>query len=485
MTYSYRSIVGIDLHGETLRYVELVRGIRRLRLGGHGILDLSPEEMEVSSSGRDAVIRKIQELVRSGEIRARHAVVGLPRERYFFRKMTFPPVSGDKLRPMIENQAERIFPIRGEQLVYDYQVTDRRRNGGMGVILAGARRADVDEVQSIIKAAGLMLLRVDMREISLANLLRSTGTNLDGPHILLSIDEDAVSCHLLVSGHPVICRSTCVPKGKVNPEFVVDEFEKVISFYGGMARENETIESVYITGDEELLNWATPVIEEALNGEIRRLDPRDMRLNLPSGFDIERFGYPLGLALSGYQEAVHTIDLQPKGIKKKRERDEWIRLGVVSMTMIFTIIALSAMSMWRKDTRLREVRREIASIEGKVKAVKELKLEYEGLADRVRTLNKLQSERPHWLAVLANLSKAIPEEAWLTSIDMEQGEPLKISGNASTAATLIPLLENSPYLKNVKFEAPTTTRDFGGEEVESFRITADIDWSGGDQGEAE
>jgi Tfp pilus assembly PilM family ATPase/Tfp pilus assembly protein PilN len=478
MIFSYRSLVGIEYSEKELRFVELLRGFRGVRVGGYGVVSLSSTDQGVSSKRRDVLVNAIRELISTGKIRSRRAIIGVSRSSYFFRKITFPPVASEKLKPIIENQVERAFPVRSDQLVYDYQEIGKGKNGGKEVILAGVRNSKVDEIIAVSKAAGLELLRIDMKEIAICNLLKLKDSQLSEPFVLLNIDKEATYVDLLVSGHPVICRKIELDSQKIQLEKVFGEVEKSIGFYSELSKEESGIKRIVLSGDSSLVNPILPELIRFFRLEVEKLSAGDLDLNLPDDFDIGKLGHSLGLALSGYQVAVHSMDLLPRRVKEKRKKDEWIRMGVASLGIIFLASAFSIASAWRNEAKLEEIEREIAAIEGRVNSARELKKEYEGLVNRSKTLNKLQVEKPHWLAILNNLSVAIPEDAWLTVLDMEQGESLKLSGNASSSATLIPLLESSPYLKNVKFEAPTTTRDFGGEEVESFRITANVDWSG-------
>ncbi len=486
MIFSYRSMVGLDYSENELRYVELLQSIRGLRLGGYGTVELTTDDTGITTSRRDLLVEKIRGMVDTGAIRSKRAVIGLPRENYFFRKVSLPPVSPEKLKPIIENQIERIFPIRGDQIEYDYQEIGKGRNGEREIILVGAKSSEVEEAMSIAKAAGLELLRIDMKEVAVCNLLgRKEKERWKDSLICIHLTGEAVFINLISNGHPVSCRKISMDSRTMKPERMVTEVERAFGIYGEMTRGEDELDRIVLFGEPSAIEKVTPHLEQSFRIDIEYFRPGEIGIDLPPEFDSIRLGYALGLAMSGYQISTNTIDLLPKKVKAKRWKEEWIRTGIVSFAILFLTICFFIASNWRNEARLEDVEREIAAIEGRVNSVRELKQEYEDLGKRVNTLNDLQAKKPHWLVILNNLSEAIPGDAWLTSLDMEQGEPLKISGNASSAATLIPLLEDSPYLKNVKFEAPTTTRDFGGEEVETFRITADIEWSGDNHAESE
>src|SRR5262245_57659333 len=68
---------------------------------------------------------------------------------------------------------------------------------------------------------------------------------------------------------------------------------------------------------------------------------------------------------------------------------------------------------------------------------------------------------------MKELTERLPQEAWLRTLTMDK-QGLEITGQASAANQLIPLLENSPSLMSVEFTAPVTKAG----DKEQFRIKA-------------
>jgi hypothetical protein len=69
---------------------------------------------------------------------------------------------------------------------------------------------------------------------------------------------------------------------------------------------------------------------------------------------------------------------------------------------------------------------------------------------------------------LRELTEALPNDAWLTTLSLD-AKGVELTGAASAASTLIPLLENSPRLERVEFSSPVTR---GRDNREQFRIRA-------------
>ena len=79
--------------------------------------------------------------------------------------------------------------------------------------------------------------------------------------------------------------------------------------------------------------------------------------------------------------------------------------------------------------------------------------------------------QPAMAIMLEALSRALPDNAWLSRLEVSQGS-VTLAGSATNAAALIAPIEASKHFTDVQFSAPTTRAE--GEAQESFTITAKI-----------
>jgi general secretion pathway protein L len=91
-------------------------------------------------------------------------------------------------------------------------------------------------------------------------------------------------------------------------------------------------------------------------------------------------------------------------------------------------------------------------------------------ARRLAWLASERGKQPSMAVVVEALSRALPDEAWLTRLEVDQGT-VRLTGNAANAAALIGLIEASGHFADVQFSAPTTLAEGEGE---SFTITARV-----------
>jgi general secretion pathway protein L len=73
--------------------------------------------------------------------------------------------------------------------------------------------------------------------------------------------------------------------------------------------------------------------------------------------------------------------------------------------------------------------------------------------------------------MLEALSRALPDDAWLNWLEVEQGIA-RLGGYAVNASALIANIAASGHFTDVQFSAPTTRKD--GDSQESFTITAKV-----------
>jgi general secretion pathway protein L len=78
-------------------------------------------------------------------------------------------------------------------------------------------------------------------------------------------------------------------------------------------------------------------------------------------------------------------------------------------------------------------------------------------------------EEPAAVILIEALSRALPNSAYLTELDI-RGREVRIAGRSPDPTQLIALLESSPQFENVAFSAPTTREETGG--LRAFSITA-------------
>lgn len=120
-----------------------------------------------------------------------------------------------------------------------------------------------------------------------------------------------------------------------------------------------------------------------------------------------------------------------------------------------------------QERYLARVSEEIRRLDPGVKAVEQLGAQVLQQKRLLATLHSVETGGLRPLPVLRELTELIPTDAWLQSLAMDR-QGLELTGQATAASQLIPLLDGSPSLERVEFTAPVTRV----QTKEQFRIRA-------------
>ena len=87
-----------------------------------------------------------------------------------------------------------------------------------------------------------------------------------------------------------------------------------------------------------------------------------------------------------------------------------------------------------------------------------LRAEYATLRERSNFVASQRNQRPSVIALLAELTRLLPDDSWLERLSLE-GDELQLQGQSSRPAALIQQLESSAYFDQTQFRAPITRND--------------------------
>ena len=156
----------------------------------------------------------------------------------------------------------------------------------------------------------------------------------------------------------------------------------------------------------------------------------------------------------------------PSPFGRKSVKFGTIRYFVLSGLFILSILAWGGSNILHQKRVSEKLDSEIKQLGTEVASINRTQTKLKGLEDKIDALNALRQRHVPALSVLRDLSKELPEGAWLDrlAITDKGGE---IEGSADSASKLIPLLAASPLLKDVAFLSPITK---GKDGKERFRI---------------
>lgn len=177
-----------------------------------------------------------------------------------------------------------------------------------------------------------------------------------------------------------------------------------------------------------------------------------------------------GLALKGLVRVPVDINLIPAESRKKPSRLGVYTMLVLSILVVFSLLALSGSYFVRQNMTLKRMDAQLNRLSKEISDLDRIRQRTEELEERISYLGLLRGGNISALDILRELTRVIPETAWVQELSYTD-KGLQLDGFAETATELIPLLEASPMFRDVVFLS-SITKDRNGKE--RFRIGLEI-----------
>ncbi len=180
-----------------------------------------------------------------------------------------------------------------------------------------------------------------------------------------------------------------------------------------------------------------------------------------------------GDAASGGPATYAESALVPPSLWKKLRR----RMPAVAAALITTAVALTmGHAYWRYRQAGNELDQQISVARTEALAVRKLIAERNRKIDQISEVRKQKQSSVPVAVILEEMSRVIPDSAWLSDIQIG-GDTISFTGMAASAASLIPALDQSPLFKAPTFKAPVVR--VSNQDGERFTITMEVEASDG------
>ena len=160
--------------------------------------------------------------------------------------------------------------------------------------------------------------------------------------------------------------------------------------------------------------------------------------------------------------------LPNSGETSVQTRYQRFQVGLICINLLL-LITVIALPLIEKRTQVEQLTEEVNELRIQAKQVFQIREERQTLFEQQQNFIELKQQQSSVLAIIAELTRILPNEVWLNKISM-QGNSLRIQGEAGNASELIALLQNSGQLTDVSFFSPVTQNPRSGKE--RFMISA-------------
>lgn len=390
----------------------------------------------------------------------RTIALALPRASVTVKPIELPALGGE-VREMISFELERHLPFPSDDATFDYLLLPDERNGatppaGRQVVIAAADRR---VVEGALRVAEEVKLRPVSLTVAAHNLPALVGRRPRQEKVVwIHRAGDTSDLLFLVGGTIALSRNVA----STDAATVVGEIQRSFTLVRWRG-----CDAVWVSGDGQP-EVTSALTERGMTVTEPPYTPRARGL-LAAVTETPRGALDLAVAVAAGR--LRPLELLPVGLRPRQiTRPQLVTAGFAAATILLALGALLAPG-WRETRRLADLNARITRLDTDVRATERVLQDLERNRRLLATIQSLENSSVRPLPLLRELTELLPNDAWLTLLSADT-KGVELTGQASAAAALIPLLENSPRLERVEFSSPVTR----GRDKEQFRIRAS--WEG-------
>jgi Tfp pilus assembly protein PilN len=450
----FQASVGIHIESNCVSLVYLKRSLKGFCLASHAVSPLIKEDPKEKTEE----IRNIVNLfLRKHRISSADIFLGIHRDLTIVRYIELPLAVKENLKGTLNYEMEKYIPLPVSDIFFDCQIiAEDKETNKLKVLLIGVKKEFIDPYLDRENQLGAGISGIEINSTALVNYFSYKPNTLDADtYAIVCLGSEHLELSLVKKRLLSYSRHVKIDQKESGLQcLVLEELELLRKTLGP---EQDLLEVVLCGPD------ADSVVEMLKEREDIRHRPVELSgTGIPS--DVLAPAY--GLALKGIQRAPMNINLLPVGLRKKVSKIGYYTMFVLAGLFILSILAWGGSNFLHQKSVSDKLGSEIKQLGTEVAGINRMQVQLKELENMIDAINKLRQRHVPVLSVLLDLSKEIPEGAWLDKLTLTDkgGE---IEGYANSASALIPLLAGSPLLKDVAFLSPITK---GRDGKEKFRI---------------
>jgi len=381
--------------------------------------------------------------------------VALDRSLVIVKTIAVPRTASADLRRMMAFELERHVPFPVDDLRCDWLIQPEASGEALRVLVAACEGHVVTSTLRLLEVvtrrpSALTVASHDLRSLLPRRLAARQA-------VWLHRHEDRTDLVCLRDGLVRLSRS--LPSQE--PDGLADEVRRTLPLVGWSA-----CDAVWISGTEAHRFVSAPALM-ALQAPVSTPPYRESVAAWVARLPVEAHAAALPALAVAIGSRQARLDLLPRAMRSRApSRSQWVTAGLAALVAVLGA-SLAVAHSYTEDRYLRRVTDEIRRIEPDGKAVERLASAVAEHKRLVSLLRSIEDGRVRPLAVLEDLTNLVPADAWLQALSMDR-QGVELTGQATAASQLIPLLEGSPALQRVEFTSPVTR----AQGKEQFRLRA-------------
>jgi len=440
----FQAGVGINIESNRLSIAYLKASLKGLRLAAHAVSPLEKEDPVREKT--EAIRRFVGEFLMKNRISSADIFLGIPRDLTILRYIELPIAVKENLRETLRYEMGKYVPLSVDEIYFDCQIIGEDKEANkLKILLIVVKKELIDPYLDLANRLGTGISGIEINSTAIANYLSYKPNTPNGDTCaVVCLGDEYLELDLVRKKFLNYSRCVEIDKKKGSLHSIILEELKLLR--NALGQEQSRLEVVFCGID------ADRIVELIREKEDTGLCPvKFSGTGIPS--DVLAPAY--GLALKGIQKLPMDINLLPVNLRKKAGRIGYYTMFVLAGLLILSILAWTGggilhrkLVMDRLDSKIKRLGSEVAAVDRLQAGLKELE-------DRIDYVNALRQSHVPVLNILRDLSKEIPESAWIRRIAFSD-KGVEIEGYANSASDLISLLEAAPLFKDVAFLSPIT-----------------------------
>ena len=426
---------------------------------------------QISNLDSRDVSEVVRNICRKQDIQQSSGILCIPRNRISIGTLHLPSTDQKEIAQMVKVHAASQVPYPKEEMIADWRVVTRSKDGYADVLLVILQKTFVSKCFGILSAAGIQLNEVVVAPEATLKWFAAENPDVLSPEkttIILNIDYDftdflfcegnkIIASHLIAQGQKDLLNS------KANREIFIGEFKQAIGIIPSSFIEEKNKE-IYICGVDQSFSGLKESLESECNYPVKEVKTKVSFSGEASFISL------LGAACRNQQEKF-SLDIPEIQIKQewKSKLMKFILLSGLLAYVIVMLIASFSTQVYKQQKYLEEIKL-------KCDHIKEESDKLEVFFRKMRLIDSILNPTNSFLYYLSKVSEPVPEGCKLIEINFVKGEKITIKGESlkmSDIFDFISQLENSGVFVDV--ETRHTRKVKGAKESKSeFEVVCHI-----------
>ncbi|MEW5726270.1 MAG: PilN domain-containing protein [Pseudomonadota bacterium] len=173
-------------------------------------------------------------------------------------------------------------------------------------------------------------------------------------------------------------------------------------------------------------------------------------------------------AIDAETPSAAAFDLSPPGSRRRRD---WVgRLAVAGVALAAAgAVAAMLVGIDRRLDAAEEVRAQVAALEDRARQAAELRSRLDRLDTEALFLARRKAAAPPMVAVIDELTRVLPDSAWIGQLEVADGEVV-VTGWSPSASEVVRRMEEAALFRRAEFRSPLVQDPRLG--VERFHVAA-------------